>query len=77
VNQRDLANIRFLLACTPDQLKDWYNSVSDDDLVYASLIMEHYAILLETEVEFAKIDQQIEDMPVMTEAQAVIAMVRG
>jgi hypothetical protein len=39
--------------------------------------MEHYASLLETEVEFAKIDQQIEAMPVMTEAQAVIAMVRG
>ena len=77
MNQRDLANIRFLLACTPDQLKDWYNSVSEDGLVYASLIMEHYAALLETEVEFAEIDKQIEAMPVMTEAQAVIAMVRG
>lgn len=77
MNQRDLDNVRFLINCTPEQLRNWYDSVSEADLIYASLIMENYASLLETEIKFQNIEQQIAAMPVMTEAQAVIAMVRG
>lgn len=77
MNQRDLDNVRFLIDCTPEQLRNWYDSVSEADLIYASLIMENYASLLETEIKFQNIEQQIAAMPVMTEAQAVIAMVRG
>lgn len=77
MNQRDLDNVRFLINCTPEQLRNWYDSVSEADLIYASLIMENYATLLETEIKFQNIEQQIAAMPVMTEAQAVIAMVRG
>lgn len=77
MNQRDIDNVRFLIDCTPEQLRNWYDSVSEADLIYASLIMENYASLLETEIKFQNIEQQIAAMPVMTEAQAVIAMVRG
>lgn len=77
MNQRDIDNVRFLINCTPEQLRNWYDSVSEADLIYASLIMENYATLLETEIKFQNIEQQIAAMPVMTEAQAVIAMVRG
>lgn len=77
MNQRDLDNVRFLIDCTPEQLRNWYDSVSEADLIYASLIMENYATLLDTEIKFQNIEQQIAAMPVMTEAQAVIAMVRG
>lgn len=77
MNQRDIDNVRFLINCTPEQLRNWYDSVSEADLIYASLIMENYASLLETEIKFQNIEQQIAAMPVMTEAQAVIAMVRG
>lgn len=77
MNQRDIDNVRFLINCTPEQLRNWYDSVSEADLIYASLIMDNYASLLATEIKFQHIEQQIAAMPVMTEAQAVIAMVRG
>lgn len=77
MNQRDIDNVRFLINCTPEQLRNWYDSVSEADLIYASLIMENYATLLDTEIKFQNIEQQIAAMPVMTEAQAVIAMIRG
>lgn len=77
MNQRDIDNVRFLINCTPEQLRNWYDSVSEADLIYASLIMDNYASLLATEIKFQNIEQQIAAMPVMTEAQAVIAMVRG
>lgn len=77
MNQHDLDNIRFLLNRTPDQLREWYNSVSDQDLVYANEIMEQYARFLESEIESEIIEKQLAAMPVLVEAQAVIAAVRG
>lgn len=77
MNQNDQANLRFLLSRSPDQLREWYDTVGDDDLRYASELMERYATLLEFEVRATEIELQIESMPVLTEAQAVIAAVRG
>jgi hypothetical protein len=77
MNQRDLDNIRFLVNCTPEQLREWYNSADDGDLIYASHIMDVYAQYLENEIAYQHIEKQISDMPVMLEAQAVIAMVRN
>lgn len=77
MDQRDLDNLKFLLDSSPEQIRVWYQQVSDDDLIYAAELMERYATYLETEVEFQRIDNKIAAMPVMIEAQAVIAMVRG
>jgi len=76
MDQHDVENIRFLLSRTPEQLREWYNSVSDEDLLYASLILENYADFLRQENITLEIEQQIEQMPVLIEAQAVIAAVR-
>lgn len=76
MNQHDVENIRFLLSRTPEQLREWYNSVSDEDLLYASLILENYADFLRQENITLEIERQIEQMPVLTEAQALIAAVR-
>jgi len=76
MDQHDVENIRFLLSRTPEQLREWYNSVSDEDLLYASLILENYADFLRQENITLEIERQIEQMPVLTEAQAVIAAVR-
>jgi hypothetical protein len=77
MDQRDLDNLKFLLDSSPEQIRAWYQQVSDDDLIYAAELMERYATYLETLVEFQRIDNKIAAMPVMIEAQAVIAMVRG
>ena len=75
MDQRDLDNIRFLVNCSPEQLRSWYGSASDEDLIYASVIMDQYALYLETEIQYQLIEKQIQAMPVMIEAQAVISMV--
>jgi len=77
MHQNDLDNIRFLLSRTPQQLKEWYNSVSDQDLIYASQIMDRYAAELQQHINFQEVESQLETMPVFTEAQAVIAAIRG
>lgn len=77
MNDYDQKNLRFLLSRSPEQLRDWYNSVGDDDLLYAWQLMERYGQFLELEMQCQAIEQQLEAMPVLTEAQAVIAMVRG
>jgi len=76
MNSHDLANVRFLLSRTPEQLKEWYHSVNEEDLEYALEIMDDYEVFLKQEVMFAKIDHAISKMPVMIEAQAVIAAVQ-
>lgn len=77
MNQNDLDNIRFLLNRTPAELYQWYQTVSDQDLVYANEIMEQYARFLASEIESEIIEKQLAAMPVLVEAQAVIAAVRG
>jgi hypothetical protein len=77
MKQNDRENLRFLLNCDPQQLREWYNTVSDDDLIYASELMERYAKFLESEVQSQRIELELRTMPVMIEAQAVIAAVRG
>lgn len=77
MDQHDQDNLRFLLSCSPNQLKQWYNTASDEDLLYASELMDRYAIYLEYEIRADKIERKLATMPVLTEAQAVIAAIRG
>jgi len=76
MDQDDVKNLHFLLSRTPDQLRAWYDSVSDEDLFYASIILDRYADFLRDETLRLNIERQIEQMPVLTQAQAVIAAVR-
>ena len=36
----DYENLRFLLTSPPEVLADWYDQVSEDDLVYATALLE-------------------------------------
>ena len=76
MDQDDVKNLHFLLSRTPDQLRAWYDSVSDEDLFYASIILDRYADFSRDETLRLNIERQIEQMPVLTQAQAVIAAVR-
>ena len=77
MDQFDKANLKFLLSCDSQQLRKWYSTVSDEDLRYASSLMERYAEYLEFEIQAQRIESKLQSMPVMIEAQAVIAAVRG
>ena len=76
MNQYDLDNIRFLLNRTPDQLREWYNSVSDEDLRYANEIMEQYAWYIEDQIQELTVESRLSQKP-WTESQSVIAMIKG
>lgn len=77
MNQRDKENLKFLLSSSPEQLREWYNQVSDEDLIYASDLMDRYAVYLEWEIKSQLIERELAAMTVLTEAQAVIAAVRA
>ena len=77
MDQHDQGNLRFLLSCSPEQLKAWYNTASNQDLVYAGELLDKYAQFLEWEIQSEKIEKQLASMPVLVEAQAVIATVRN
>jgi hypothetical protein len=76
MNQHDQDNLRFLLNSSPAQLKKWYQTADDNDLLYASELLERYGSLLDFEIMSSKVEKQLAAMPVLTEAQAVIAAVR-
>lgn len=77
MDQQDHQLLRQLLESTPEQLAAWYNQATDAQLIHANLIMDLYAHYLRDELVLDKIDQQISAMPVLTQAQAVIAAVRN
>jgi hypothetical protein len=39
----DLANLRFLLHASEDVLKEWYETTSHDDRVYAKELLQAYS----------------------------------
>lgn len=40
MNQRDKDNLDFLLNASPEVIQDWYNTVEDDDILYAFELLE-------------------------------------
>lgn len=54
MNQHDKENLHFLLSASPEVLKDWYESVEEDDHIYASELLAAYKL------ELAEIQSQKE-----------------
>ncbi len=77
MNDHDRKNVKYLLSLTPSQLFQWYQTVNEQDLIYANLIMDQYAAELQDQLNHERIENAINTMPVLVEAQAVIAAVRG
>lgn len=77
MDQHDYEQLEFLLQADKTMLREWYTNATDAELIRANLLMDLYSHYLKHEVELNKIDKAIEKMPVLVEAQAVIASVRG
>ena len=46
MNQHDKENLNFLLSATPEVLKDWFESVEEDDHIYAAELLAAYKLEL-------------------------------
>ena len=40
MDKQDRDNLDFLLNATPEVIQDWYNTMDDDDIVYAFELLE-------------------------------------
>lgn len=71
MNQHDKDNLQFLLNSTPDTLKDWFESVDQDDHEYAmELIKLHTSEIIVHNLELA------DDVTDLSKAQKVLAKYR-
>jgi hypothetical protein len=43
MNPEDKLNLNFLLASSPKTLKEWYDTTSQDDIIYATELLYRYA----------------------------------
>jgi hypothetical protein len=64
MNQHDLDNLRFLLTVDSETLRDWFNTVDEDDIVYATELLERAKTDVKAKVMMIDllIDQSDEDM---------------
>lgn len=76
MNQRDKENLNFLLNASPETLKDWYESVEEDDHIYAQELLESYRQeLAETEdqkYEF-EMEKELMKMSNFPEVDAILS----
>jgi hypothetical protein len=52
MNDHDRSNLQFLLNASEDVLKDWYDSVDEDDHEYASELLARYGEELKLRTTF-------------------------
>ena len=46
MNLNDRNNLNFLMTATPQALREWYDTASEDDLIYAQELLEAYQMEL-------------------------------
>lgn len=56
MNQHDRENLQFLMNASEEVLRDWFNTVSEDDHRYAQELLNSYML----EIEEMKVSIQIE-----------------
>jgi hypothetical protein len=62
VNQHDLNNLEFIMSLDVNSIKQWWNSISEDDREYAMELLEHQKrILIEKKTNIC-LDAEITDM---------------
>lgn len=59
MNQNDRNNLEFLLNASEDVLRDWYDSVSEDDHVYAHELLNAYMAEIQESSLSVKIEAEL------------------
>ena len=60
MNEYDRENLQFLLNADPETLREWYDSVSPDDIEYAAELMLQYSE--ELSIKTSMYNDEIDDI---------------
>lgn len=60
MNNRDRENLEFLLTADKETLREWYNTVSEDDINYATDLLTQYGNELKVRKSLAPIDNVVD-----------------
>lgn len=71
---RDRANLQFLLTASPEVLREWYDTVEEDDIIYAMQLLDRYSV--ELDVKHMEFEESVEIDLDMTEAQSIIQRIK-
>ena len=61
-NDRDRANLKFLMACDKESLQDWFAHTGTDDLDYAWQLLAAYSKELDAAVLELQVECQLEQL---------------
>lgn len=61
-NDRDRANLEFLLKCDKESLQDWFKYTGTDDLDYAWSLLSAYSKELDELEQEVAVEEQLADM---------------
>jgi hypothetical protein len=62
VNQNDLNNLEFIMSLNVESIKQWWDSISEDDREYAMELLEHQKRILVEKKTNICLDADITDM---------------
>lgn len=57
MNDHDRQNLEFLMTAADETLRDWFNSVSPDDIQYASELLAQHSEELKIRETFIKVEE--------------------
>ena len=61
-NDRDRANLEFLMACDKESLQDWFRHTGTDDLDYAWELLAAYSKELDSAAEELRVEAELEQL---------------
>ncbi len=61
-NDRDRANLKFLMSCDKESLQDWFKYTGTDDLNYAWSLLAAYSKELDSIEQEITVEEQLADM---------------
>jgi len=75
-NEHDRNNLRFLMNTNRETLIKWYESSSEDDILYAKSLLDAFDLEINENNKTQLIDSQLDTMKYFTEATAVLSYIR-
>jgi hypothetical protein len=71
-NDRDRANLEFLMACDNETLEDWFRHTGTDDLDYAWELLAAYSRELDLAAEELRVEAELEQLDSYPTAEQII-----
>lgn len=62
-NDRDRANLEFLMACDTESLQDWFQHTGTDDLDYAWELLSAYSLELDEQARELRVECELSQYP--------------